>query len=442
LGKTKVTIDDNTRLHYEGEINACLLISPNGIHTNWVKKEIPTHSRAKHISFLYRSGMGKKLKQSLNHFMNQKTDDLKYLCMNIEALRTKEGLYTAEYFLKKHRCSMVIDESSIIKSPKAQVSKITVKLGQLAKYRRILTGTPITQGPLDAWMQFKFLHPKILPFLNYTAFKSCFAIIVQKTFGARSFQSIEGYQNIPRLTEYIKPFSFRCLKKDCLDLPEKTYSSRYVELTKEQRKAYNELKSMAVTLLDSDVVTSTTPLSLLSKLLHISSGFVKGDAGHITRLPTNKPKALMDLWNECGQEKMVIFVKYKDNVRRLEELAKENDIGYVTYSGLNSNPDDRQAAVDRFQEDPSCKWFVATSAAARGLTLTAARYCVYYANDYSLETRLQSEDRIHRIGQGETCVYIDMLAEDTVEEAVIKALQGKQDLATEVLSNLIKIISE
>ncbi|GAG29879.1 unnamed protein product, partial [marine sediment metagenome] len=211
---------------------------------------------------------GKLAKNMLKHFLTTQHDGVKFLLMNIEAIRTKNGFTVCEEFLKGHGKSMVvIDESTCIKNPKAQVTKAAFKLGDLADRRFILSGTPMTQGPLDLFSQLKFLHTKAPGYRTWTAFKTAFAVQETQYAGQRSFQKIVGYRNLDRLTEIMKPTALRLTKEECLDLPAKVWQEIAIEMTSEQQKVYNEMKNHALSeLAYGAIVSSTLPLTTIMKL--------------------------------------------------------------------------------------------------------------------------------------------------------------------------------
>ena len=382
----------------------------------------------------------KKKQQELTRFYNTQSYN-KYFLINVEALRTKSGFDYAHAFLigshgtERH---IVVDESTCIKNPKAQQTKAVMKLAKQAERKWILNGTPITQGPLDLFSQCKFLANDALPYPTMTSFKHAYAIETTMTMGNRSFRKVVGYQNLDKLTKSLEPFSLRLEKKDCLDLPEKTFNQVYVELTPEQERVYKQIKNDCISLLENgDLITTTMALTKIVKLHQILTGFVITDSDLAVDLKNNRIAALEQI---CEVAKpVVVFCAYKHNVEQIQrELGKSLNI--VTYTG-NDATTNRNQAVEDFQNGKA-DVFLATSAAAKGLTLTRASTMVYYSNNYSLETRLQSQDRIHRIGQDNKCTYIDLVVPNTIDEAILKRLEEKKELSNEVLDDLIDIIKQ
>jgi SNF2 family DNA or RNA helicase len=445
-GKTKIIIDNASYLYNIGNITAVVVLAPNGVHSNWIHNEIPTHSAVETETFEWVSSKkGKKWNLALENFVSKnstsETPSLKYLCINIEAVRTKNCMSVLDTFMKHYDVLLCLDESTVTKNPKAQQTKAAFLLANKAKYRRILTGTPITQSPLDIFSQAKFLHPEAFgERMTWTAFKNTYAVEQIVTMGPRSFRKISGYKNLDDLTDRLNKFSVRILKKDCLDLPDKIYQNVYVEMTPEQTKLYNDMKDSAFSQLDSGELTSVqSALTLLMKLQQIVSGFIKDDEGEIHILSSQRIQRLLEVVDTSSSKKHVIFCAFKENVRQLHKVLEERTKGSVRLYFGDTSLEERNRAVEAFNNDESVHFFIATSAASKGLTLTASASTLYFSQGYSLETRLQSEDRIHRIGQSKDCTYTDLVTAGTTDELITKALKHKHDLANSVLDDLRKI---
>lgn len=435
LGKTKITIDTADLLFEEGLIDTVFIVAPNGVHVNWTWIEIPKHSKYPQARNHW-NGMGTK-RESRVFFRFLESDDLKWYSMNIEALRSKKGFEHAKKLIGP-KTLFVVDESTIIKNPKAKQTKACLDLSRFSKFRRILSGTPIVQNPLDIWSQALFLHETALPYRSWTAFKAKYAVEVIRQMQNRSFREIVGFRNIEQLREEVSSFSTRLLKKDCLDLPEKVYRSRFVPFDKEQKRTYDQMVQTQVAFLKekerTSVVTAQNLITVLNKLRQILCGFIIDEEGTVFDVPTNRLKAL-DEEIEQYEGKIIIWTTYRESVLRItRHLSKNHGIESVrAYYGDISN-DDRKKNVDDFQNpDSPVRFLVANKAASRGLTLTRAALNIYFTNDYNLEDRLQSEDRTHRIGTKESVVYTDFVTPDSVDEKILKALFNKVELNNQVV---------
>jgi len=440
-GKSKILIDTIGALFLEGKITAAMIIAPKGVYKNWEKTELPKHLPDDVLKrtdiFAWSPSSSRKV---LDYLHSAFRDDwrLKIMVMNVEALSTIKGTNYALEFVTTHRALVAVDESTTIKNPKAKRTKNIINIGSRAAYRRVMTGSPITKSPMDLYSQCAFLGPFMLGHGSFYSFQGRYAKIVRRTLGSHSFNQIVGYQNLDELSSKLDAFSYRILKKDCLDLPEKLYIRRNVELTDEQAIAYKQMKDNAVALLDkgAGLVTAQNVLTQMLRLQQICSGFVKSDDGQIEKLSTNKLSELMSALEETSG-KVIIWAVFVEDLKAIEKAIAEQygEDSVAVYAG-NTHPEERQAIVLQFQDpDSPLRFFVGQSrTGGYGLTLTEASTVIYYSNSFDLEVRLQSEDRAHRIGQKKNVTYIDLVTENTVEEKVLKALRDKINIASEVMS--------
>ena len=272
-GKTKVLIDNMSMLYDNGKIDGALIIAPKGVVGTWYKQEIPTHlvDHVENKAILWQSNFTKEYSKKLGTLFKSDSD-LHILIMNVEALSTTKGVDFASKFLSSHNTLMAIDESTTIKNPKAKRTKNILRLSKLAKYRRIMTGSPVTKNPLDLYSQCEFLDPYCLDFASYYAFRNRYAEMRTANFYGRSVQIVARFRHLDELAEKLKPFSYRVLKEDCLDLPEKTFMKRVIELSKEQKELYAQMKKMALAMLNGKVVTTKTALTQIMRLHQITCG--------------------------------------------------------------------------------------------------------------------------------------------------------------------------
>jgi len=440
-GKSKVLIDNIAMLYDKGKINAALIIAPKGVYRNWEQQELPIHM-PEHIMFqiiTWSPSTTIKQKNSLKKLFIH-NEDLVIFLMNIEAFSTKKGVQIAEKFLLAHWALMAIDESTTIKSPTASRTKSVLKLRALAKYRRILTGAPVTKSPLDLYTQCFFLDPDFLDFSSYYAFKNRYAIMVDRNVGTHSFKHVLGYRRLDELNDKLGNFSYRVLKEDCLDLPEKVYMKRNISLTPEQLKAYVEMKKHAITELKGKRTTATSALAQLVRLHQIVCGHLTHDDGEIRKLKNNRMKELLEILEETDG-KVIIWAIYRHDIKEITKVISGRYGAKCVESFFGDTADrDRQDIVARFQDRASdLRFFVGNpKTGGYGLTLTASHTVIYYSNSYDLEIRLQSEDRVHRISQDKKVTYIDLITEGTVDELIVKNLRSKINLATKILGEDLK----
>jgi SNF2 family DNA or RNA helicase len=334
---------------------------------------------------------------------------------------------------------MAIDESTTIKTPSAKRTKNIIGLGKHAKYRRIMTGSPVTKNPLDLYTQCEFLDPFLLDFYSYYAFRNRYAEMTTMHVRGRSIQVVKEFRHLDELSDSLKSFSYRVLKKDCLDLPPKNWTKRYISLTKEQEKIYEQMKKHALAMLNGKVTTTVTVLTQLMRLQQITCGHFVADDGTTQEVKNNRMQELLDVLEQTEGKAIIWCHWQKDAKSIIEQIKKEYGPGSVVdYYGLTPQ-DERQDNIRKFQSDPKCRFMVGTpSTGGYGITLTAANTVIYYSNGYDLEKRLQSEDRAHRIGQKKNVTYIDIICEDTVDEKIVKSLQDKVNIASEVLGEELR----
>ena len=439
-GKTKVLIDNMSMLYDQGKINGALIIAPKGVMGTWYYQEIPTHltNHVQNKAVLWQPNFTKEYSKKLGTLFKS-DDDLHILIMNVEAFSTQKGVEFASKFLSSHNTLMVVDESTTIKNPKAKRTKSIIRLSKLAKYRRIMTGSPVTKNPLDLFSQCEFLDPFCLDFASYYSFRNRYAEMRTANFAGRSVQIVTKFRHLDELAEKLKPFSFRVLKENCLDLPKKTFMKRIIELTKEQKEVYQQMKKMALAFFKGKAVTTATALTQIMRLHQITCGHFTADDGSVQDIKNNRLDELMDVLDEI-EGKVVIWAHYQYDVKKIiKEIQKVHGSGSVVdYYGLtpqNLRDEYRYA----FQNDDNVRYLVGTpQTGGYGITLTAANNMIYYSNGYDLEKRLQSQDRIHRIGQKKPVTYIDLIAEDTVDNKIVKALRKKINIASEVMGEELK----
>ena len=443
-GKSKVLIDNISMLYDKGKINGALIIAPKGVYQNWYNSEIPTHL-VDHIDkkmVLWQAMINKTQAKKLNTLFKP-GEELHILIMNVEAFSTKKGVDFAHKFLNCHNALIAVDESTTIKNPGAKRTKNILGLSKYSKYRRILTGSPVTKSPLDLYTQCYFLSPWLLDHSSFYTFKNRYAVMRTANFGGRSVQIVVGYRNLAELSEKLKPFSYRVLKDDCLDLPKKTFMKRIVQLSDEQKKVYSQMKQTALAFLNGKAATTATVMTQLMRLHQITCGHFTADDGTIQILKNNRIDELIDLLHEV-HGKVVIWAHYRHDIETIVEHIKKEfntdvDNCVMTYYG-DTSVEDRQKAIKEIQDpDSPVRFLVGTpQTGGYGITLTAASTMIYYSNGYDLEKRQQSEARIDRIGQTKPMTYVDIIAEDTVDERIVKALRKKINIASQVMGEELK----
>lgn len=438
-GKSKVVVDNMACLYEAREINAALIIAPKGVFDNWVQGEVPNHmpERVPTQIVRWQPNLTKTYEDTLATLILEPFNGLKIFVMNIEGLSTTKALRAATMFLKQNPNNMVVvDESTTIKNRKAKRTTNVIGLRKISKYRRILTGSPITKSPMDLFAQCEFLQDKCLGFGSYYAYQGRYANVQRRNMGPRQFNQIVGYKRLDELSEKLDVFSNRVLKQDCLDLPDKVYVRRDVNLSAEQTKLYKQMQKLALARFESgELSTTASVLTQIMRLQQICCGFLAPDDEPIQPVENHRLTELMSVLDEL-QGKAIIWASWTHNIQEIASALRDRfgSEAVATYYGQTPQ-DERQEIIERFQDpDNELTFFVGQpTTGGYGITLTAAHTVIYYSNNYDLEVRLQSEDRAHRIGQTNKVTYIDLVCPGTIDEKILKALRNKIDLASQVL---------
>lgn len=435
-GKTKAIIDLACYLYEKNEIRRVLIVAPNGVHRQWIDEQLPIHcwDNIEWKGFKWDGQKSKTLKaQKEIDLLLSPSEPLKFLTINYEALATKKGEEVAKKFLVGQACLFVCDESHKIKTPRAERTKAINRLGKLAEYKRILTGTVVANGAFDLYSQFSFLDPEVLGFKSFYAFKTYFGVF-KKAYakGGRIYDHLLGYRNLEKLTNLIDPVSSRIVKDEVLDIPPKLYQKVYTELTASQARIYNQIKEDFRAELKSGKVLSV-PLAItrLLRLQQIICGYLPTGNEMILWKDNPRVKTVLEILEDCPG-KIIIWARFKQDIRNIRHALDKANYKVVEYHG-DVNAKDRDAAVDDFQNNPEVKIFLANPAAAgEGLNLFAATTEIYYSNSFKLVERLQSEDRAHRPGQTKNVTIIDIIAAGTVDERIVDTLRKKNDIASKI----------
>lgn len=450
-GKSAVVVADAGRLYKEGELDGVLVLAPKGVYHDWgVGNPETSHWclnldkgvwEADLMVHLWRGGHTKNDRYDMEVLLSR--DGLSVLAVDTEALSSGTRANAAcEEFLVRRTCMLVVDESTMIKSPGAARTKKVLRLADLAHYRRILTGFPTPRSSLDLYTQFRFLDWRILGHKSYYSYRSRYAVMRPLYLGSRTVQQVVGYQNTEELWRRIEPHSYRVRADDCLDLPPQIYQRREVELPPETRRVYSELVEQCTTQLGDGMghVSATLAITLIMRLHQAACGHITTETGEVRELPCRKMDALLELIDECDDEKIVVWCHFRPSLDRVSEALK-NKFGVdscVEYHGRVVESE-RQRAKEEFANNPECRFFVANQqTGGRGINdLVVARHAVYWSNPPDLELRLNSEARTRRRGSEHhsSVVYTDLVTVGTVEEKIIQALRQRLDMASLVVGD-------
>lgn len=419
-GKTLISIGIAGHLYLKGEINKLLIVAPLSITKVWEEEF------GKFADFDYQIKV-------LEGTSNKKTEMLRNLFgtkLQV-AVVNYESCWRLEKDIAEWQPDMIIcDESSKIKNPQAKQSKALHRLGKKSKHNMILTGTPVTNNPLDFFSQYKFLDEGIFGG-SYYAFRSKYAIM-----GGYGNYQVVGYKNLQELTEKAHKIAFRITKKEALDLPEQVDTTRYIELEPRARAIYNQVEKESYAELNSGEIATPNVLTKLLRLSQITGGYIKNEFSEISeQVSSAKINALEEIVEECmdAGKKLVVFARFIPEIDAIARMLKKEGI---KYSLIRGDVKDRASEVERFQNDKETKVFIGQlQTTGMGLTLTAADTAVFYSLSYNFADYEQAKARIHRIGQKNNCTYIHLIAKNSIDEKVLDALSKKKNIADLVVDN-------
>jgi len=432
-GKTILALESAKYLYQQKKIKALIITAPKTVlKPVWVDTLFKYYMDVDFRLIQWIGGIGREDSTIIGSYLTQVTKTrLLVFIANIEAFS-----HTKIYHLAHRICSILptawfIDESTTIKSPRAKRTKQILALSHLANYKRILSGFPVLKSPEDLYTQLEFLKSGITGHKSFYSFRNEFCIT--RKLDNRVTISI-GPKNIDKLQALIEPYSSRILKKDCLDLPDKIHTRRYVEMTEEQQLMYRQMRDEGYALIKGSgkETFASTILVQLEKLHQIANGLI---ISAMSFVDCNKYSTLLEiLQNEIADRQVIIWSCYIGNIRMLENLLLRAKIPFgIIYGKVNMS--DRNRDIELFHQG-KLQVIVAHPATARfGLTLAEASYAIYFNNSFNLEHRIQSEDRLHRIGQVNKATYIDLITENTIEDRILTKLQEKHSIGAAILGD-------
>lgn len=431
-GKTKVIIDTAAWLYINGRIDSVFIIAPNNVHAQWINEQLTRHlpEYVESLTHIWK-------RDKLTDVLFKPSRKLRWLSMNFEATITEKGAQTALQFLRSGRTLMVVDESHKIKNYKAKRTKQIVRLGKLALYRRILTGTPLAKGVEDYYSQFLYLDPAIIGHSSYFTFRNRYCRM-----GGYMNKMIIGYQNMDDLHSRIAPHTYQLLGDDVVGLPP-LFDKRHVDLTAEQQQHFAAVKRELFTILDNgDIIETPLAVQKITRLQQITCGFLPREDGTFQILDNNRPLALDDILEEIGWdfsadaerkgtvagEQAVIWCRYIQDINSI--VARYGEENVIRYDGTINRKEQEAAKADWIAGRKGL--FVGTP--AKGGTGTdglqgRSRIVVYYSNSFNSIDRWQSEKRTNRIGTLQNQLYIDIVARGSVDPGVLQNLRNKKNIS-------------
>jgi Mesyanzhinovviridae DNA helicase len=448
-GKSKAAVDLATAAFYEKLIKAVVVVCPNAVKPVWLADDgqISTHSPCPVVKV----DVDTKFDCTIVPVDQSR---LTWVVVGVESFSQGGTFNRVLPFVENTPCAVIVDESTRIKNPKAIRTQRVKALGMPAQVRGIMTGASVTKNLIDLYSQFEFLDPEIIGSGDWYAFRNRYAVM-----GGYKNKKILGYENVEELMQLIEPYVYICGKPQ--GLPPKIFTQRYVKLSDEQKDMYRKLKKAEI-----EEVSVANVLNRVAKLQEIVGGFLREDPHEVTNPltgrvskkqgkiiwtlePDKNPKLeeLVNYAEEAGDEPIVVWCKYRWELEQCHmALSKLGPAVQLHGDTPNDESEEGRTRVIQKFQGGDFKYLCSTQQVGGiGHTMVASHLMVYYSNTHSLEDRLQSEDRIHRIGQDESCLYTDLIATKTVDVLLQESIKSKKSLdeyISEQLMNASKTLQD
>lgn len=477
LGKTRTVIDIACYKFCKGDINSVIIIAPNGVHAQWGKEEIPKWTTVPYEVW-YRTDKKPPITW-------EQSTSLKFLCVNIDKFSTESSWQYYTEYAKRHKVFLVVDEATRIKTPTAKRTRnilygfnttqfargTIVSTKPFTVARAVLTGTPITNKPFDVWAMFEFLSPGCTR-RNWQSFQARYGMWRTMKNGARSFKvlltadvwkaikqcrsfeaaqavfgvsydtfteikkqdSYQGcYAHLDELKDWLYERAIFANIEDCFDMPERNYIQRKLDMSKEQAVAYNSMKNQFIATYGGAECDVTTQLACSLRLQQIASGFVVNDASNedledplnvawfkdvpkITRLLSD----LAEIKDNC-----IVICNFTAEAFKLYDILTKEGYSVCLQTGTR-----RVGTIDDFKQGKYQILLANIKIVSMGFNLqNVSHHILFYSNTYSYEDRRQTEGRVYRANQKNSCVFLDYIMNDTVDEKVANAQVSKKSLA-------------
>jgi len=443
-GKSRVVIETAYHLFSRGKIDAVLVVAPNLLHRSFVTDQLPQWAikgvpTAFTVVFDSTTANTAKVEKEIKRILFSNHGELKWFAISYDGVLTNRGKEIAEQYLKAFRCLIIFDESSRIKNPKAQRTKVCLKLARLAAYKRILNGTLISQSPMDVYTQIQALDPSFWAAYNFgsfAAFRSYFAILKRRQICRAGrqvyFDEITGFRHLDELARLLEKIIFVVNPSEDLELPDLIETVRTFELAPKQRHAYEQLKNELILQLDSNLITVQAAVVLLMRLAQISSGFITGSDGTEVSLGDNPRLDLLKELLADTTEQFVLFTRFNYTAARIQEFLGDK----AARLDGSATEAERADILDRFKSGKVQHLITKNSVGGYGLNLQHASNMIHVEQTYSFGDKIQATARILRAGQTKTCYTTTLEASNTVDQHMTKVLGQKEGFSLALLRGL------
>ncbi len=425
-GKTFMAITTAERWFKEkGCLTVVVVAAKTLIFGTWIKEELPKHSTAPYNVYGWSGKLTSDDKRRITQMVNDKTK-LLYLIVNPDGLKSKGFQAVHNFAIKvRGRTGWIYDESTGIKNQKTDRWEYASRMSTGAMFKRIMTGTPVTEGPLDVFAQTEFLEEGLLGFKSYYSMKTRYCEIRRRKFGNRSFDEIIGYRDLDNLYQRLSKFSSFIKLTDMVDMPEQIQSRVAIELTPEQETHYKTMRKLAIAWIEEHEITAVNALAMLRKLHQIAVGQMRIDEDKYVSIPNNRLEALSDLMEEANHPFIIWSVYRNSSYDILKHLGPKK----VIAPSVKDSPEERANKIASWKAGNQQGILLSQASAAHGLTLIEGLTAVFYSNDFSAERRIQALRRNWRLGQTQKTRVVDFYAPNTVEVGILDSLDRKIEIA-------------
>ena len=422
-GKTKIAIDRMGELFADDMIEAVLVIAPKGVHYQWYSTEIP-----KHFGLPYNGYCHGLIREGIHDQSN-----ITWFCTTYSALSTRVGWDKVKSFMDSFTFAVIFDESHFIKNPSTQRWKAAKRISDYPTCfgRLLLSGTPIAKNLMDEWSQFRIISEDIFSVYSKKRFKERYCVL-----GGYNNRDIVGHHSLDDFQKRTKPYIFRA-RKSSLNIPPKIYSAYHFQMVEYQKKMYDEYREDLVKRILSGAEERAGAMVDILRMQQISNGFINGKDGTRSLFKNSKDNpriiALKELTEANPDQQAIIWCRF---IYDVDHIQRNFDAVAITGKVKHSERQDRV----KHWFDGNCRFLVATVGTlgvGYNLQIGGCSWAIYYSNRESYVDRAQSEDRIHRIGAKNKCLYTDLICDGSRDVAILSNINMKRFLSQYTMKDIV-----
>ena len=445
-GKTKVCIDTAFHLFEQRKINTVIVFAPQGVHLNWAFRELPIHAWPDHkwARFAWNSEVQRTKFEENREWFKQVRNfrGLSWFCFSSATMIRDDVRQYVSRAIRRGRegdkVLVIFDESHEYRTPGAKRSRMARAVASKCHYRRILSGTPVHNSPLNAWGQFELLAKNALGYSTFEKFKSRFCTFKPEQRGNQIYQIVDGYTRLGELNARIKKWASQVKREDCEDLPDLVRSTHHFTLTTAQKRTIKELSEKALEDIevDGEHVDITKAQGHFTRIQQAGSGYLSDDEKRLTHFEENPRLDAIGMLVIASVERCIVWCQFREDIRLVVEQLKALGRSVVEYHG--GITDKRKAEIrDMFAggQEFGPDLVGQPIAGGQGLDLSAASRIIWYSHTFDAIIREQADERATKVGGGNVQV-IDLVARGSIDPYILYKLKGKFQTAKDVLEGI------